>query len=110
MIVNKKIIGIHSFSVSNLGEEIFFENYDIKNKKGLEGVLFGIHPDFQKMGYGTKFLNFEKNFFNGYFDYIHGGSFSRLNNIYFWNKNREIIKEIFNKEGELQSVITFIKI
>ena len=92
MTLNGKIIGVHNLEPENLNKKNYSDfNYDFNEKIGLKGVLFGIHPNYQRNGYGTEFIKFEKNFFKGKFDYIHGGCFEKLKNVDFWIKNRDVV-------------------
>jgi GNAT superfamily N-acetyltransferase len=90
MEINGKIIGCHLMSEGKINETEF-KLY--KEKKGMNGVLFCIHPNFQKKGLGSKFIQFEREYFKGRYDYIWGDADSRLNNYEFWKKNRDIIFE-----------------
>lgn len=102
MIIDKNVVGYHSLVESNIYEseledELLFDFY--KNKKGLNGLVFCIHPNYQNKGLGSKFIQFEREYFKGKYDYIWGGANDKLNNFHFWKKNRDFIKESssFNK-------------
>lgn len=87
IIENDKIIGFHLLD-------------EVKLKTGetfLEGFIMGIHPDFQRKGYGSALINFEKEFFKGKYDYISGSHDGRLENIEFWKRHREILKTSIKK-------------
>jgi len=97
MTLNKKIIGFHEFfdeniNTRNIDEYEFKEDVEkYQQKRGLRGYLFVIHPDYQKKGYGSAFIEYEKLLFKNKFDYIFGSCDIRFNNIEFWEKHRRII-------------------
>jgi GNAT superfamily N-acetyltransferase len=113
MIVDNKIIGYHQFEDSNIcdgysisnAEGFTVENYE--RKRGLSGFVFCIHPDCQKKGYGSKFIQFEKEYFKGRYDYIWGASHPKLNNSGFWKKNRTVFEYKY-KSGEIDSYLTIV--
>jgi len=94
MLVDGNRVGFHSLCESNIchawleDEAAYYEG-----KKGLHGALFCIHPDFQRIGLGSKFIQFERGYFKDKYDYIWGGANDKLNNLSFWKKNRDFIKE-----------------
>jgi GNAT superfamily N-acetyltransferase len=90
MEVKGEIIACHIFSLDKLSEKDI-DSYQDKN--GICGFLFCIHPNFQKKGLGSKFIQFEREHFKGRYDYIWGEADIRLNNYEFWKKNRDIIFE-----------------
>lgn len=90
MDVEGEVVGCHLLSEYNLNEK-GFDSY--KNKRGVHGFLFCIHPNFQRKGFGSKFIQFERKYFKGKYDYVWGEADSRLNNYEFWKKNRDIIFE-----------------
>ena len=70
MVVDNKIIGCHIIFDNKL-YHIHYENFNIKKEqKGIEGFLFCIHPDYQRKGYGSAFINFEKEYFKNKYEYI----------------------------------------
>lgn len=100
--VNEKIVGFHSLCKGKIEihENCSFVTYDYledlsayKDKKGLEGIILCIHPDYRRKGYGSAMIKFEKEFFKDKFDYIFGGQDGRLENIDFWKKHRRVICE-----------------
>jgi hypothetical protein len=106
MIVNGNRVGYHKFIKENLNDSFLDKKNPklYKNKTGVNGCLFCIHPDFRKMGLGSKFIQFEKNFFKKKYDYIWGAADIKLNNSCFWSKNRDFLIENKNKEGEIISI------
>lgn len=102
MIIDGNVVGYHSLVEKNIYDSEL-EDDDLisfyKDKKGLNGLVFCIHPKFQKKGLGSKFIQFERTYFKGKYDYIWGGANDKLNNSNFWKKNRDFIKESssFNK-------------
>ena len=106
MIVNGNRVGYHKIIKENLNDSLLekkeFEFY--KEKKGINGYLFCIHPNFHKMGLGSKFIQFEKIYFKGKYDYIWGEADKRLNNYYFWLKNRDLLVENKNDAEEIISI------
>lgn len=117
LVENNKIIGFHFLHESKIR---IYKDHSIKykykedvshleSKKGLEGFFMGIHPDFQRKGYGSALINFEKEYFKGKFDYIFGNQDARLNNINFWKKNRSVYCETFDAEtGKLNGYKTIM--
>lgn len=106
MIVNGNRVGYHKLIKENLNDSLLekkeFEFY--KEKKGINGYLFCIHPNFHKMGLGSNFIQFEKNYFKEKYDYIWGEADKRLNNLYFWLKNRDLLVENKNDAEEIISI------
>jgi len=93
MVIDNKIIGCHIIFDNKL-YHIHYENFNIKKEqKGIEGFLFCIHPDYQRKGYGSAFINFEKEYFKNKYEYIWGGQDGRLNNSGFWSKHRKVIND-----------------
>lgn len=114
MTLDNKIIGFHDLSAGNidlrdLKEHRFKEDMLSYNEKsGLEGFVFVIHPDYQRKGYGSLFLEYEKSFFKGKYDYIFGACDIVLNNIEFWNKHRRVVCESLNDKKEVIGYDTLV--
>jgi len=104
MIIDGNRVGYHRFIVEELNYDGLHINQKYKEKKGINGHLFCIHPKFQRMGLGSKFIQFEREYFKGKYDYIWGSADVRLNNSSFWKKNRDLLVEDKNKEGEIISI------
>lgn len=108
VIVNGNRVGYHKFVKENLSPSFLkkkeFEFY--KEKKGINGCLFCIHPDFQRKGLGSKLIQFEKKYFKGKYDYIWGEADTRLNNSKFWLINRDLLIENKNELGKAINITT----
>lgn len=103
MEIDGRIIGCHLFTKSELDLNFLGEHKNFyKNKKGMCGFLFCIHPNYQRKGLGSKFIQFEREYFKGKYDYIWGEADKRLNNSGFWLNNRDII--INKKEKGLTTI------
>lgn len=111
MTVDGNMIGYHFLSedsISCFDAEELADEY--KDMKGLRGFVFCIHPGFQRMGLGSRFMGFERIHFRGKYDYIWGGADDRLNNIDFWKKNRDLTKESSSYNNKTRGSVSILKL
>lgn len=116
VVLGNKIIGYHFLNevgCMDIENESFKYTKDINwtiGKKGVEGEILCVHPDYQKKGIASNLMKYEENIFKEKYDYITGGFHTFLNNYNFWVKHREIVGKHINKKGETISFKTIKKL
>jgi GNAT superfamily N-acetyltransferase len=96
-VVNGKTVGIYLLGDRSLEDAIKEEKAipkedlsDYKNKKGLEGVVLAVLPEYQKIGIGKKLKNSVENL---PYDYLYGLQYKKLGNLEHWIKSRRVVAE-----------------
>lgn len=110
LMFNDKIVGFHLFSDNSIiykgNDNIkWYENLDCyKNKRGIEGIILGVLPEYTKKGGGTLMVEYETKIISKKYDYMWGGAYKDLNNLSFWLQSRRLIGESSNS---YQTIVDF---
>ena len=114
-ILNKKVIGCYLLSENSI---LKYQDYSkenlskYENKKGVEGVVLALLPEYRKLGIGNDLRNLPEKL--GY-DYVFGEQLHELNNLSNWIKHgRRLIADtgevyITLKDLKDNGPITYLK-